>query len=161
TDSKALTVSDRIINGKEFAKIGDDRRKDLLLVSGKALYNIGKLKESRERFETALKLRPKDVEVKRGLVAAIQAQAYNAFNKKDYKSASNYLDQASAVDATVPGIALDRAVMSIDAGDCDGAQKYLAKLQGVQGYTLVYERLIARTYLCGKKPDPKKAAEHY
>jgi outer membrane protein assembly factor BamD (BamD/ComL family) len=52
-------------------------------------------------------------------------------------------------------------VIAIVNDDCEGGQKLLGKLEGVQGYSLVYERLLARTYLCIAKPNPKKAAEHY
>jgi len=160
-DDKALVTADGYIKSKKFEKLDDAQRGRILVVDAKALYNTGKLKDAREKFAEAYKAQPKNVEVKRGLVQAIEMQAYQAFDKKDYKAAGALLDDASSVDSEAAGIALDRAVIAIMDDDCETAQKYLAKLSGVTGYTLEYERLIARTYLCIKKPDPKKAAEHY
>jgi hypothetical protein len=160
-DGKALSTADGFIKGKKFDKLGAGDRGDLLVLAAKALYNLGKLKDAREHFTAAYKLQPKSVQVRRGLVQTIEVQAYQAFKKQDYKAAGTLLDDAAEVDGSIAALNLDRGVISIVNGDCEGAQKSLAKLEGVQGYSLVYERLIARTYLCIAKPNPKKAAEHY
>jgi len=160
-DAKALATTDRLINGKAFDRQSDGTRVEVLSVAARALYNQAKLKDARVRFEAAFSIRPKDVNVKRGLVQTINFQAYQAFNKQDYKATAKLLDEAAEVDPTIPTTNLDRAVLAIAQGECGEGQKHLMKLNGVKGYELAYERLIARTYLCIEKPDRKKAAEHY
>lgn len=161
-DAKALATADRLINAKEFAAASADDRTALLLVSAKAQYNSGKLIPARERFQAAVAIRPKDVQIQRQLIETINAQAWNALDKGDAKSAQGFLDEAAAIDARSPMTALNLAVLAIDRGDCDGAQRHLGKLEGNQrGYAMVYQRLMGRTFLCGKKPDPAKAAERY
>jgi tetratricopeptide (TPR) repeat protein len=50
------------------------------------------------------------------------------------------------------------AVLSIDRGDRDGARQQLAKLESIRGHDpVVRARLIARTFLCGNRPDIKQA----
>jgi hypothetical protein len=159
-DDKALTTADRLVKGKSFAKLKETQRVALLLVSGKALYNSKKYKESRERFQLAHETKS-DVEVRKRLVQVIEIQAYAAFADKDYKRADDLLDQAAQVDASSPSLSLKRAVMAIDQGKCDVAQKHLDKLRSSKGDALLYERLMGRTFLCLDKPNKKKAAEHY
>jgi lipopolysaccharide biosynthesis regulator YciM len=161
-DGKALGTADRLIASKEFAQNPDDLRTGVLLVAAKSLYNQGKLKESRGRFESAYALRPKDVQVRRGLVETINQQAWQSMSKNDAKGAEVYLAQALEVDARSPMTSLNLAVLAVDKNDCDGAQRHLEKIKGSKrGYTVTYERLMGRTYLCRAKPDRAKAAEHY
>jgi tetratricopeptide (TPR) repeat protein len=160
-DGKALSVTDRLINQKDFGTASQKDRVALYQIAAKALYNQQKHKDARVRFEAAHKLDPKDVGIRRGLVQTIQYQSYQAFTKKEYKVAASLLDEAAKVDAGTPGLHLNRAVLAIDQGDCAEAQKHLAKLEGAKGYAMVRERLLARSYLCIAKPNPKKAAEHY
>ncbi len=160
-DARALATTDRLITGKEFDKQSEGDRVQVLTIAAKALYNQGKLKEARTRFEMAFAIRGKDVGVKRGLVQAINVQAYQAFTKQDYKATAKLLDEAIEVDANVPTTNLNLAVLAIAQGDCGEGQKLIAKIQGAKGYELAYERLLARTYLCIDKPDRQKAAEHY
>lgn len=157
-DDKALTTTDRIVKGKAFDKLEVPQRIALLLVSGKALYNTKKYKESRERFQLAHDTRS-NVEIRKSLVQVIEIQAYAAFADKDYKKADELLDQAAKVDENSPTLSLKRAVMAIDQDKCDVAQKHLEKVKKTDA--LYYERLMGRTYLCLDKPNKKKAAEHY
>ncbi|MEZ4399981.1 MAG: tetratricopeptide repeat protein [Kofleriaceae bacterium] len=160
-DDKALAAVDRLIGGKEFGAAAPDDQVGVLLVSAKAQYNAGKLPVARQRFEAALALRPKDSQIQRALVETINAQAWAAL-AKDERAAQAFLDEATAVSARAPMTALNMAVLAIDRGDCDGAQRLLGKLEGNRrGYALGYERLLARALLCSKKPDKAKAAEHY
>jgi tetratricopeptide (TPR) repeat protein len=54
------------------------------------------------------------------------------------------------------------AVLSIDRNECDGARTQLAKLESIRGHdTVVRARLLARTYMCGSRPDTKKASDAY
>jgi Flp pilus assembly protein TadD len=160
-DAKVTQLTDRLMAAAEFAKATPDARAGILTLAAKAQFNQHKLKEARQRFEAAYQLRPADISVQRGLVDTINQQAFEAL-AKDPKSAQTFLDQALPIDPTSPTTITNLAVLQIDRGDCDGAQKQLAKLKDARGGDqLVYERLLARTYLCGTKPDPKKASELY
>jgi lipopolysaccharide biosynthesis regulator YciM len=159
-DAKALSLSDRLISQKEFATAPDDQRAAMMLESAKALYNQSKLKESRSRFEQAFALRPKDVQIRRGLVETINRQALDTLDKNAGQAESLFGD-ALKVDGGSPMTSRNLAVLYIERNDCDGATKYLDKLRDTKGYALAYERLLARTYLCSKRPDPGKANEHY
>jgi tetratricopeptide (TPR) repeat protein len=160
-DDKALTETEKLINGKGFAALSARDRASLLVVSGKAHYNTGKLKESRERLLAAHGLRKEDVVVRRALVQSYQRAAFEAFNKQDYKQAESHLDEATKVEPAAPGVALNRAVIAIEQKDCEGAQRHLGRIQKLPAYQATYQRLMARTFLCARKPNPKKAAEHY
>ncbi|MCE9580774.1 MAG: tetratricopeptide repeat protein [Deltaproteobacteria bacterium] len=159
-DANALKTAERGLNAKGFATAPEDQRTSMLLIAAKAQYNQGKLKDARARFEQAFQIRPKDVQVRRGLVEIINAQAWTAFDK-DPKSAEQLLGQALEVDGGAPMTSLNLAVVAIDRGDCDSAGRYLEKIKNAKGYALTYQRLTARTFLCSKSRDPKKAAEHY
>ncbi len=161
-DKDALIVADQQVARKDFATASPEEAVGLYLVSAKALYNQGKLTVARARFESAVALRPKDVQVRRGLVETINAQAGTALDKNDPKTAQAFLEEAAGVDARAPMTALNMAVLSIEKNDCEGAQRQLDKLKGNRrGYALVYERLMGRTFLCVKKPDRAKAAGHF
>jgi Flp pilus assembly protein TadD len=159
-DANALKTAERGINAKTFGGAPDDQRASMLLIAAKAQYNQGKLKDARARFEAAYQIRPKDVQVRRSLVEVINAQAYAALDK-DPKATEQLLGQALEVDGAAPMTSLNLAVVAIDRGDCDRAATYLDKIKNAKGYALTYQRLTARTFLCGKVKDPKKAAEHY
>jgi len=160
-DGKAYNTADKLINAKEFPQHPVEFRKDLYLVAGKALYNQGKLKDSRSRFEQALALSNTDLTVRRLLIEAINQQAWQEVSNKSPKQAETLLLQAQEVDSKSAMTSLNLAVLAMDQDDCDGAVKYLEKLKKRGGYTLVYERLTARSFLCRARPDPKAAAEHY
>jgi predicted Zn-dependent protease len=160
-DADALKIADRMIAQKDFANAPEDQRSDLLEVSAKALYNQNKLKESRDRFEAAYAIKSKDVQVRRNLIATINKQALDALDKNNRQQAQQLFSEALKVDAGSPMTSQNLAVLDIEGGDCDGATRYLNNLKDQKGYELAYERLTARTYLCGKTRDPKKAAEHY
>ena len=160
-DAEAVKLTDRMIGQKDFASAPDDQRADLLEVSARALYNQNKLKESRGRFEQAFAIKGKDVQVRRGLIDTINKQALDALDKNNRQEAQSLFGDALKVDAGFPSTNQNLAVFQIEGGDCDGATRYLNALKDQKGYELAYERLTARTYLCAKKPDPKKAAEHY
>ena len=160
-DAEALKLADRMIGQKDFASATEDQRADLLEVSAKALYNGGKLKESRDRFTQASALKPKDVQLRRGLVETINREALDALEKNNRQAAEGLFNEALKVDAGSPMTQRNLAVLDIEGGDCDTAKQHLDKLKDEKGYTLSYERLLARTYLCGKTRDPKQAAAHY
>lgn len=162
-DDRALTTADRLIASKEFTNANPDHAAGLYLVSGKAQYNMGKLTVARQRFEAAVQLKPRDVQVRRGLVETINAQAWNAMQgkDKDHAAAQALLVEATAVDEKAPMTALNLAVLTLDRGDCDRAKGYLARLQGQRAYAMVYARLSGRAELCAKKPNRAAAAEHF
>lgn len=160
-DAKALSSVDRLISAAEFDKTPDDDKASLLLVAGKALYNQANLKDARARYELAYSLKKSDVQVRIGLVQTVNLQAYQAMEKSDYKSADALLGEAMAFDNRAAITRRNLAVLSIHRGDCDGGRKQLSSIKGRQGYSLVYHRLMGRTYLCGKKRDEKKAMEHF
>ncbi len=158
-DAKATALTDRIIAGPNFGQFSPEGRAALLVLSGKALFNQTKVKESRARFEAAYQLRPNDIQIRRNLVDTINAQAYVALSK-DPKAAQALVDDALKIDPKSASAITNLAVLAIDRGECAAAQTYLAKLKELAtGDSLVQLRLSARTYLCIAKPDPKKASE--
>lgn len=158
-DGKAGALTDRLLSDPGFSKAPSAQRANIMLISGKSLFNQKKLKEARQRFESARTLRPNDISVSRALVTTINEQAAA---EKDPKDAQALLNQALAIDASSPVTLTNVAVLAIDRGDCDSAQKQLVKLKDVRGsYAVITDRLLARSYLCGSHPDPKKAADAY
>lgn len=161
-DAKALQAAERAIGVKEFPSASADHKTALYLVAAKAQYNTGKLVLARQRFEAAVAIRPKDVQIQRQLIETINAQAWGALDKGDARAAGAFLEEAVAVDARSPMTALNLAVLAIERDDCEAAQRHLAKLEGSRrGYAMAYERLMGRTWLCVKKPDRTKAATHF
>lgn len=159
-DGKTVVLTDKLLANPELAKAPPEVRGNLLVLSGKALFNQHKLREARARFEAARELRPADVTVQRNLVITINEQAFEA--DKEPRAAQGLLDQALAIDPQSPVTITNLAVLAIDRGECDAARTLLAKLESIRGHdTVVRARLIARTYLCGARPDLKKALEAY
>ncbi len=158
-DAKATALTDRLLAAPDMAKASVEQHSAVLEISGKAFYNQRKLREARQRFEAAAELHKGDIQIQRALVETINEQA---FETKEPKAAQTLLDQALAVDPGSPTTLTNMAIMSIDRGDCDAAQRQLLKLQSTRGSdTVVTARMLARTYLCAAKPDPKRAAEAY
>ncbi len=161
-DADALKVADRLIASKDFTNASPDVATELYLLGGKAQYNLGKLVVARQRFEAAVALKPKDLLVRRGLVETINAQAFNAVGKSDTKGAAALLEEALKVDDRSPMTALNLAVLAIDKGDCDLGLRHLDKLKdNRRGYAMVYQRLSGRAWLCARKPDLARAAQHF
>lgn len=158
-DGKAGALTDSLMSKPDFAKAPSDQRATITLISGKALFNQKKLGEARARFEAARAIRPNDITVSRALVTTINEQAAI---EKDPKQSQALLNEALKVDPNSPITLTNVAVLQIDRGDCDTAQKQLVKLAGVRGTDAVLTaRLLARSYMCASKPDPKKASEAY
>jgi tetratricopeptide (TPR) repeat protein len=159
-DARAVALTDRMLGGAGAAKLPAEARGNLLVLAGKAQFNQHKLKEARQRFEAARELRPADVTVQRGLVLTINEQAFEA--DKDPRAAQALLDQALAIDPQSPVTITNLAVLAIDRGECDAARQQLARLESIRGHdTVVRARLLARTYLCGARPDARKASDAY
>jgi tetratricopeptide (TPR) repeat protein len=159
-DAKAAALTDRLLSGQELPKAPVEQRAAVLVIAGKSLFNQHKLKDARQRFEAAQQLRQTDIQIQRELVMTINEQAFEAI--KEPKAAQALLDQALAIDPASPTTLTNVAVLAIDRNDCDSAQKQLLKLRGVRGSDAVAtERLLARTYLCSSRPDPRKAMEAY
>jgi Flp pilus assembly protein TadD len=159
-DVKATALTDRLLASADLPKAPPEQRAAVLVIAGKALFNQHKLKEARQRFEAAQQLRANDIQIQRELVTTINEQAFEAI--KEPKAAQALLDQALAIDPASTTTLTNEAVLAIDRGDCDGAQRTLGKLRGVRGSdAVVTARLFARTYLCQSKPDVKKAASAY
>ena len=159
-DAKAIALTDKLLSGPEFAKAPPEQRATVMVIAGKALFNTKKLKEARQRFEAAREIRPTDISIQRHLITTINEQAFA--EGKDYKAAGVLLDQALAIDGGSPVTLTNVAVLTIERGDCDTAQRQLIKLDGVRGRdAVVTQRLLARSYLCANKPDARKAGEAY
>ena len=159
-DAKATALTDRLMAGQELPKAPVDQRTAVLVIAGKSLFNQHKLKEARQRFESAQQLRANDIQIQRELVETINEQAFEAI--KEPKAAQALLDQALAIDPASAVTLTNEAVLAIDRGDCDNAQRQLTKLKGVRGSDqIMTARLLARTYMCASKPDPRKAMEAY
>jgi Flp pilus assembly protein TadD len=163
-DAKATALTDGVLAGAALQKAPPDARASVLVLSGKALFNQRKLKEARQRFEAAQGLRPADISIQRALVLTINEQAYEAMKEagKEPRAAQALLEQALAIDAASPVTVTNLAVLALDRGDCDGARRELAKLESIRGHDAVMRaRLHARTFLCGARPDPKRAAAEF
>jgi Tfp pilus assembly protein PilF len=105
-------------------------------------------------------MRPTDITIRRALVTTINEQAFA--EGKDTKTAQALLEEALKVDPGWAPTLTNMAVLAIERGDCDGAQRQLNRLKGIAGADdVVTARLLARSYLCGVRPDMKKAAEAY
>jgi Flp pilus assembly protein TadD len=158
-DTKALELTDKLTASAPLANAPPEQRAAVLVLAGKALFNGRKLGEARQRFEAARELRTTDVQIQRALVTTINEQAFEA---KDSKAAGALLDQALVIDPSSASTLTNIAVLSIERGDCEAAQRQLARLGSVRGTdAVVTARLVARTYLCGPKPDRKKANDAY
>ncbi len=159
-DAKATALSDRLLASPDLAKAPAEQRAGVLLLAGKSLYNQKKLKEARQRFEAAAQIRPNDVSIQRNLVLTINEQAFSATS--DAAGASALLEQALAIDPASPVTLTNLAVLAIDRGQCEPAQKQLIKLAEIRGHDeVVRTRLLARTFVCQPRPDLKRAAEAY
>lgn len=159
-DAKAVALTDRLLSGAALAKARPDLRASVLVLSGKALFNQRKLREARQRFEAARAIRSNDVTVQRALVLTINEQAFA--EGKDLRGAQALLEQALSIDPASPVTQTNLALLAIERGDCDGAQRQLAKLGDIRGRDeVVRTRLLARTYLCASKPDPRKASDAF
>jgi len=159
-DTKATALTDKLLASPEIAKATPEARGSLLVLAGKSLFNQHKIREARQRFEAARELRPSDVTIQRSLVLTINEQAFEA--SQEPKAAQALLEQALALDPQSPVTITNLAVLSIDRGECDNARQQLAKLESIRGHdTVVRTRLFARTYLCGGRPDSRRAAEAY
>lgn len=159
-DAKAAALTERLLATPELGKAPADARANVLVVSGKALFNGRKLKEARQRFEAAQQLRAGDISIRRALVLTINEQAYEA--AKEPRAAQALLEQALALDASSPVTVTNLAVLALERGECEAARKELGKLEGIRGHDAVMRaRLHARTFLCGARPDPKRAATEF
>jgi tetratricopeptide (TPR) repeat protein len=159
-DGKAVALTDRVLAGTEIAKAPPEQRAAMLVISGKALFNQKKHKEARQRFEAARELRPADIQISRHLVTTINEQAHA--EGKDYKAAQTLLEEALKIDPASTMTLTNVAVLTIERGDCETAQRQLTKLDGVRGRdAVVTQRLLARSYLCLNKPDNRRAAESF
>ena len=159
-DAKAVALTDKLLASAALAKAPAETRASVLVVAGKALFNSHKLKEARQRFEAAQQIRPVDVTIRRALVLTINEQAFEA--GMDGKAAQALLEQGLAIDPGSPVTMTNLAVLAIDRGDCGAARQQLVKLESIRGHDrVVRARLVARSWLCGTRPDPKKAAEAF
>jgi Flp pilus assembly protein TadD len=159
-DAKTTALTERVLASPELTRAPAEARGNVLVLSGKALFNQHKLKEARQRFESARELRPADITIQRGLVLTINEQAFET--DREPRAAQGLLDQALAIDPQSPVTITNLAVLAIDRGECDAARQQLGKLESIRGHdTVIRARLLARTYLCGARPDPRKAGEAY
>ncbi|MEO6777598.1 MAG: tetratricopeptide repeat protein [Kofleriaceae bacterium] len=160
-DAKATALTDKVMASADFAKAPGDQRAAIYMLAGKSLFNQHKLREARQRFESAQELKKQDVSIQRALIETINEQAFEA-STKDVRGAQQLLEQALAIDPRSATTLTNVAVLAIERGDCDTAQKQLVKLREVRGSDAVLTgRLLARSYLCSSRPDPRRAAEAY
>jgi len=159
-DGKALGIADRTVASAEFSKATPDQQAGVQVLAGKALFNQKKLKEARQRFESARQLRGGDIQIQRYLVITINEQAFT--EGKDFKDAQVLLEQALAVDPNSPTTLQNIAILSLERGECELATRQLLKLDQVRGRDAVAtQRLLGRSYLCANKPDVRKAGEAF
>ncbi len=158
-DAKATALTDKALASAD--KASSDQRATLNSIAGKALFNQHKLREARARFEAAAELKKTDISIQRALIQTINEQAFE-LAPKEPKAAQLVLEQALALDPGSPTTLTNVAILAIDRGDCDGAQKQLLRARDVRGSDAVLtQRLLARSYLCATRPDPKSASETY
>ncbi len=164
-DARAIALTDKLLAGAALAKAPAETRASVLVLAGKALFNQHKLKEARQRFEAAQQVRPADVTIRRALVLTINEQAFEAgkdSSRAGAAAAQTLLEQGLAIDPSSPVTMTNLAVLAIDRGECDAARQQLVKLESVRGHdSVVRARLFARSFLCGARPDPKKASEAF
>ncbi len=163
-DAKAIALTDRLLGGAALAKAPAELRASVLVVAGKALFNQRKLKEARQRFEAAQQVRPTDVTIQRALVLTINEQAFEAGLDRTLgpRAAQALLEQGLAIDPASPVTLTNLAILAIDRGDCDAARQLLGTLEPLRGHDpVIRTRLVARTWLCGSRPDPKQASEAF
>ena len=159
-DAKATALTERLLAGDVLTKAPPEIRANVLVIAGKSLFNQKKLREARQRFESAQQIRPNDVTIQRSLVMTINEQAFET--GKDAKASQTLLEQALPIDPKSPVTLTNLAVLAIDRGDCEGAQRRLIELAEIRGRDeVVRTRLLARTYLCQTKPDAKKAHDAF
>ncbi|MFN0252647.1 MAG: tetratricopeptide repeat protein [Kofleriaceae bacterium] len=160
-DAKAATLTDKLLAGKSLEKAPPETKAAVMVIGGKALFNQKKLREARQRFESAQQIRPNDVSIQRNLILTINEQAF-VEGARDPKVARELLEQALPIDPQSPVTLTNLAILAIDRGDCDGAQKQLVKLATISGRDeVVRTRLLAKTYMCIPRPDVRKAVEAY
>ena len=173
-DARTAALTDRLLASADVARLTPEARGNLLVLAGKALFNQHKLREARQRFEAARELRPADITVQRDLVLTINEQAFEAERDPGAardradpgpardRTAQALLEQALAIDPQSPVTITNTAVLAIERGECDAARQQLARLESIRGHdTVVRARLVARSYLCGARPDAKKAIDAY
>jgi Tfp pilus assembly protein PilF len=160
-DAKATALTDKVLAVPELQKAPPEQRATIYVLAGKSLFNQHKLREARQRFESAQELKKSDISIQRALIVTINEQAFEA-GAKDPKSAQSLLDQALVIDPVSPTTLTNVAVLAIERNDCETAQKQLIKLREIRGSDAVLTgRLLARSYLCSTRPDPKRAGEAY
>jgi Tfp pilus assembly protein PilF len=159
-DAQAAALTERLLANAALQQAPPAVRASVLVVSGKALFNQRKLREARQRFEAAQALRAGDVTIQRALVLTINEQAYEA--GRDGAAAQALLAQALAIDPGSPVTVTNLAVLALERGDCEAARRELGRLESIRGHDAVMRaRLFARTFLCGARPDPKRAAAEF
>ncbi len=179
-DTKALTTATNLIGDKSFAGMSKGDKTTLLVIAGRAAYNIAAQKDrdapkknaatvrkmlvdARGKFEAARALRPKEVKVRIGLVQTMNYQAYREFSsdKPNIARAEKLLLEAYAVDKKAALTNQNLAVLALDRGQCSRARKNLKAMKKSSAHVLMYHRLMARSYMCQDKPDTKSAIDHY
>jgi tetratricopeptide (TPR) repeat protein len=160
-DARALTVAESVINLASFDRTAAVDRAALRLAAGKAAYNLRKGAQARGHLVAARALSARDVEVRDALVAVIQREAHDAFTAGDLAAADALLKEAATVHPEAASVRVSRAVLSLKAGDCAGAQGHLAGVGAAVGYVGVYHRLMARSFTCLPTPDLARAVQHY
>ncbi len=160
-DEKAQETVERWIQSERFAATSDKQKSGLLLIAARAAYNRGQVAEARQRYETAYGIRKRDVLVRNGLVQTINMEAFEQYRKGDMKAAGEQLQAALAVSPKDTRTNQNLAIMSIEEGNCDRARDYLQALKNSRANSLVYHRLMGRTYLCGQKVDQNLASRHF
>ena len=160
-DAKATALTDKVMTGADFAKAPNDQRAAVYLLAGKSLFNQHKLREARQRFESAQEIKKNDITIQKDLIYTINEQALET-GAKDPRGAQQLLEQALTIDPGSTTTLTNVAVLAIDRGDCDTAQKQLIRLREVRGSDAVLTgRLLARSYMCSSRPDPKRANDAY
>jgi tetratricopeptide (TPR) repeat protein len=167
-DAKALATVEKRISGKAYDELREHEKVGLQLIAARASYNQGKHEQALGHYRAAHEIRPDDVKVRIGMVQTINYQAYQAFNPPQGSNGKRSLDQAETLLQEAlkvhPGDNLtnqNMAVIALERSQCDQARKHLQALAKARSYQLAYHRLMARSYMCEKKPDTGKAAEHY
>lgn len=134
----------------------------LRYVAARGLYNTGKYAQAKVRFMEAHKLSPNETKYRDGLVNTINLQAAVAHSSGDLSKATKYLEEAYDYHKRSPITNLNLAVVNIESGKCEAAMKYLGTLRkGRRESRVIADRLIARAYMCQKKPDPQRALKKY
>ncbi|HEX7704798.1 MAG TPA: tetratricopeptide repeat protein, partial [Kofleriaceae bacterium] len=84
-DAKATALTDKVLAAPDLQKAPPEQRATIYVLAGKSLFNQHKLRDARQRFESAQELKKNDISIQRALIATVNEQAFEV-GAKDPKA---------------------------------------------------------------------------